>query len=235
MVERYGENPMQNPEIREKFRQTMIENHGVEHAMHKPEFVAKKKETMMKNHGVEYTLQNPELAKKQKETMVKNHGVEHAMQNPELAEKQRETMMERHGVKHPSQKPEFLKKQQQSAMSHKEYTFPSGKITSYQGYEHFCLDDLLEEGYDEKDIVNSIVEVPVIPYTLDGIDHKYYPDIFIPKENKIIEVKSTRTMEQELQKNLTKAKACVDLGYEFELRIYDKKGNYTILNEELYA
>ena len=236
LMENYGvENPMQNPELMRKAKDTLMKNYGVEHTLQSEELHAKQKATLMKNYGVEVPLKNPEILARQKETMVQNHGVEFPLQNKEIFKKHTDTMMERHGVRSALHKPEILKKQQESVVSHKEYIFPSGKITSYQGYEHFCLDDLLEEGYKEEDIINSVDEVPIIDYTLEGVDRKYFPDIFIPKENKIIEVKCSRTMEQDLQKNLAKAKACMDQGYEFELRIYERNGKYTILNEELYV
>lgn len=37
----------------------------------------------------------------------------------------------------------------------------------------------------------------------------YYPDIFIPKENKIIEVKSIWTYNVNLEKNILKQKASI--------------------------
>lgn len=254
MLERHGvEHSFQNPEIREKFRQTMLENHGVEHALQSeesrakyqatcmenhgvenptqhPDIAAKQKETLMKNYGVEHPAQNAEIFSRQKETMVKNHGVQFPLQNKQIFEKQKQTMLERHGAKFALQVPELFAKQQKAAFSYKEYKFPSGKVTPYQGYENFCLDDLVEEGYTEDDIINSVEEVPIISYTMGDTDHKYFPDIFIPKENKLIEVKCKYTFERYLEQNMAKAKACIEQGYKFELRIYDDKGIYTLLD-----
>ena len=42
--------------------------------------------------------------------------------------------------------------------------------------------------------------MPAIWYEMDNIKHRYYPDIFIPCENRIIEVKSTYTLKCELKK-----------------------------------
>jgi hypothetical protein len=54
---------------------------------------------------------------------------------------------------------------------------------------------------------------------------KYYPDIYIEKENLIIEVKSLWTMNKYFEKNMMKQKACWDAGYNFIFMIFDKEGN----------
>jgi len=53
--------------------------------------------------------------------------------------------------------------------------------------------------------------------------HRYYPDFYIKKDNKIIEVKSIYTYNIDIEKNLLKQKACLDAGYNFEFWIYDTK------------
>jgi len=48
---------------------------------------------------------------------------------------------------------------------------------------------------------------------------RYYPDIYIKSENKIIEVKSDYTMKQHKNINLLKRQACLDKGLQFEFMI----------------
>ena len=50
----------------------------------------------------------------------------------------------------------------------------------------------------------------------------YYPDIFVKSENKIIEVKSTRTFELDRKKNLCKRDGCISKGYNFNFYIWHK-------------
>jgi len=57
---------------------------------------------------------------------------------------------------------------------------------------------------------------------------RYYPDIYIKSQNKIIEVKSDYTFHKDYEKNLAKAQGVLALDYDFEFRIYDAKGDYTI-------
>ena len=69
-----------------------------------------------------------------------------------------------------------------------------------------------------------------IIYKMD-IKRIYYSDIYIKKENKIIEVKSEWTFKINKKKNLLKKEACLKAGYKFEFWIFDKNGN--IIEEDL--
>ena len=48
---------------------------------------------------------------------------------------------------------------------------------------------------------------------------RYYPDIFIPAENKLIDVKSDYTMSVDVEVNNLKAKACIDQGFIFKFEV----------------
>jgi hypothetical protein len=98
----------------------------------------------------------------------------------------------------------------------------NGKDIKYQGFELLAINQLLEEGYLIEDIKNGKGEVPNFIYHFDGRNRRYYPDIYIPKDNRIIEVKSKWTYEQELSKNLAKRKIVIDSGYEFDFYIMEK-------------
>lgn len=103
---------------------------------------------------------------------------------------------------------------------------PSGIIISYQGYENFALDELLfEEKISEYDIFTERNCVPEIWYNdKNNTSHRYYIDIYIKSQNRCIEVKSTWTIQ--LKYNVTEKKNAVEnLGYKYDLWIYDKKGN----------
>jgi len=53
---------------------------------------------------------------------------------------------------------------------------------------------------------------------------KHYVDIFIKSENKCIEVKSTWTAEKKKDNIFLKQNAAKDLGYKYEIWVYDGKG-----------
>jgi hypothetical protein len=83
--------------------------------------------------------------------------------------------------------------------------------------------DILLNQYSEDQILNSKSEMPLIKYKYKNINRRYFPDIYIPKDNKIIEVKSIWTYKRDLIKNIFKALNTRKIGYDYELWIIDKK------------
>jgi hypothetical protein len=107
----------------------------------------------------------------------------------------------------------------------KTYSFPSGNEIKYQGYENYALDELIKN-YVETDIIIGAKNVPTIWYIdSDGKKHRHYVDIFIPTENKCIEVKSIWTFKKKKDNVLDKMKCAKEQGYLYEIWVYDNKGN----------
>jgi hypothetical protein len=121
------------------------------------------------------------------------------------------------------QVPDMFYKQQKNGHKLKSITIDDIEIF-YRGYELKAVYKLLEEGYIISDL-NLSVGNPTINYIFEGKNKKYYPDIYIQKDNKIIEVKSLWTYTNNLNKNLAKERAVLNLGYDFEFYIMDKNGN----------
>lgn len=130
-------------------------------------------------------------------------------------------MIERYGVEHPMQNAEIFERSEKQRT--KKYVLPSGKEVNVQGYENYALDILLKE-FNEDDILNSRTDMAIINYNFKNVNRRYFPDIYIPKINKIIEVKSTWTYQKNLIKTLIKAIFTRKLGYEYEIWVfYNKK------------
>jgi hypothetical protein len=90
------------------------------------------------------------------------------------------------------------------------------------------LDELLQkENILEEYIITSRSQVPIIWY-LDANDkkHRYYVDVFIPSQNRMIECKSTWTMKKGIEKDniYLKQQSCKDAGYFCEIWVYNSKG-----------
>ena len=224
-LEKYGkEFTLQVEDIRNKGKETMIEKYGCEYMMQHPEIqniiVSKFKETNLERYGFECSLSNPEILQKSKDTNLEKYGFEYAIQNPEIYQKVKETNLERYGFEYACQNAEVQSKIMKQRM--KKYVLPSGKEINIQGYENIALNILLKE-FNENEILTDRGKMPLIMYELKNIKRRYFPDIFIPKENKIIEVKSLWTYKRELIKNIVKALYTRKLGYNFEIWIIDKK------------
>jgi len=224
-LENHGvEHPMLLQKTKDKIKATFLENHGVEHPMHLQKTKDKIKETLFKNHGVEHPMHLQKTKDKIKETLFKNHGVEHPMHLQETKDKIKKTCLKNWGFENPQQNPEIAEKTSKSSYLRKDYTLPSGKIIQVQGYEHFALDELVKI-FNEDEIITGCGSVPEIWWhDKNGKKRRYYVDIFIPCQNKCIEVKSTYTYKKELEENLLKQKAVKDAGYNCEIWIYNEKG-----------
>lgn len=230
MMEKYKyENPQQCPEIQQKTMQTVQEKYGCSNPMKNADVQNKGKATNMLKYGCENPFQAKVCKEKSKQTCLQNFGVEYASQSQEVKDKICATNLERYGVTNASQCPDLLDKQFKAACKLKDYTFPCGKIIQVQGYEPLALDELVKLGYSSLDIVTDRSQVPEIWYEKDGKKKRYFCDIYISSENKIIEVKSDYTYTHKSGNVQDKAKATIDIGFDYEFWIYDKDANKTVI------
>ena len=83
-----------------------------------------------------------------------------------------------------------------------------------------------KENIDEEDIITGCKNVPTIWYNdLNNKKRRHFVDIFIPSKNKCIEVKSTWTFTKQKEIVFLKQNAAKELGYLYEIWVYDNKGN----------
>ena len=142
-----------------------------------------------------------------------------------------QTNLERYGCKNVMHNTEvFIKSQKRNTYKKKEYTFPkSGKKITIQGYEPYCIDELIEiHQIDENRICVDDSQMPKFMYTFNGTLHRYYPDIMIYNEEnvimKFIEVKSVYTFLKDEDKNKAKWDCVRKMGFDLDVMIYNEKG-----------
>jgi len=181
----------------------------------------KLKQNNQEKYGVDNVFQLQEIKEKSKETLNKKYGVENPSQAEEIKLKKENTCFENYGVNFPAQDTTIFEKQQKYRW--KNYTMPSGKTVKIQGYENLALDILLKT-YGEDDLIVERKSIPKIKYGTD-LKHHYIADIFIPKENRFIEVKSSYTFKKYLVINLLKEQAAIDAGYVFDFMILTDDGD----------
>lgn len=108
-----------------------------------------------------------------------------------------------------------------------------------QGYEPFALDYLIKEHNIKPICIKVGVEVPVIRYKTKLLsstnpyfkDRLYFPDLYLPKYNLIVEVKSPYTFLTQLSNLLEKREATLHKGYRFEVMVMSPLGEYIELPE----
>ena len=148
-------------------------------------------------------------------------------------EKIRQSIKAQHGVEYSLQVPELNDKATFKGLKYKKYIGPSGKIYNCQGYEPYGLDLLFIE-YKDEDIITAKKKVPEIWWVDgDGQEHRYYVDIYIPKEKRMIEVKSDYRYKMDKEKLEFVWRTCVEQGYNYEVWIFNK--DHEIVELKLYS
>jgi hypothetical protein len=180
------------------------------------------KETFMENYGVSNVGQNQEIKDKIKNSYQLKYG-DHPKRTKEVHDKWMNTCMERYGG-HPNQNPDVQAKAEKTSFKHRDYTMPSGKIVKIQGYENIALTELLQH-FSEEEIHVGRGVVPHVKYTCnEGKQRVYYPDFYIEPLNTILEIKSDWTLQLQTCRLKEKAKAVLKAGYNFEVWIYNGRG-----------
>lgn len=227
-LENWGvEYPLQSMNIQKKIQETFIEKIGVKYPMLNKEYW---KGILFDKYGVEHYSKTEDFKEKYEATCMEKYGVEHYSKSedfkekyPEMLKKYEATCMEKYGVRHPMQNEEIFIKAQKKMYKIKPFTFPSGTIVMVQGYEPYCIRDLIKKyNYEEDDIIVDYKKMPKFIYAFEDKLCRYYPDIML--KDKFIEVKSLYTYELNLEKNLKKWNSVIENGYEIEIWIYNKDG-----------
>lgn len=216
------------PAVKAKKRQSLLDLYGVENVSQIEGMQDRKKKIWMEKYGVDNPSKAqinidkikdawPDIERKRKDTMLEKYGVDSYSKTTEFQDRRKETWIKNYGVDNPAKNVDILHKivtsNAKSEYWTKLMTLPSGKECRYQGYENQVILELIKMGLSEDEIITGPGNVPHIKYTFEGKEHRYYPDIYIPKFNKIIEVKSLWTWKRYKEKNLAKRQACIDAGF----------------------
>jgi hypothetical protein len=212
---RYSEY-IRNTKIQGKYKVTCLEKYGVDNISRLPITHNKIRETNIERYGVTSYSKLDSFKEEHKDKMLFKYGFTSFSKTNEFLVKQKITCLERFGFENASQCPEIFSKQQKKRFEI--HIFRDTKLYYQGSYEK----DFLDKYYD----LFEITKIECISYLFDG-SRVYYPDFYLPKYNLIIEIKSSYTYERFLEKNNSKQKACLELGYN-HIFIIDK--NYGELN-----
>lgn len=239
-LKKFGhEYPLQSDKIQKKVETTTMKNHGVRRALMAPHIHKKINEICQRRYQADYfgisKFMGPKMfelygaetyveSEESKQRCIEKYGVPYFIVSSRFTE----IMVERFGVEHAMQNPELFAKAVNNGYRMKPFVFPSGRTVYVQGYEPQCLKYLLEEEKIEEDDIKVCSEMNLQfeysnPYR-DGKTSRYYPDVYIPSRNMIIEVKSIYTYHLEEEKNDAKLEAVADAGYIAWIYLFDYKG-----------
>lgn len=210
-IKKYGhKSPLQNKSILTKMQNNIFEKYGVTNIAQESTTKDKIRKTNLKKFGSEYYFSSEQGKNDVKSIMINKYGSHNPSLIDNFKEKRKNTCLEKYGVENGGVISQFKRKK---------YIWGCGEISWVQGYEPIILKELEEQGYTFNDILTDPQDMPEIIYIFNNIKHRYYPDVYIPKENKIIEVKSEYTLNKEWDKNQAKFKATKELGYDFKLEV----------------
>jgi hypothetical protein len=208
------------PEVIEKNKQSHIKNWG-DYAMRNRDVVEKRNGTFIERYGG-IGMASEELYSKMKNTNIEKYGAEYYSSTNDWYDKCVKTALEKYDKEWVSKVDSINAKQQSGGYSYYDFEFPSGKVVRVQGYEPKVLAKLVVD-YSEDDIIvgvqNIIDEIGFFHYHYENKTHRYYPDIYIKSENRVIEVKSTYTFNKEKEINLLKRESVLNKNINFNFII----------------
>lgn len=221
--------------------------------------VIKAKETFIKKYGTEWVTQSAEFKTKSAKSKMERYGdsTYNNSQTSQLKNKnktadeknsindtRRKTNLELYGVENCFLRLDVKTKSAKSNSLGREFILPSGRVIRIRGYEDIAITALLHTYTEDALVVDDMLHkytLPVFEYVnVNQHTAKYYPDIYIPEENKIIEVKSRwwwdgngdDRYESRLTNNLKKRQAVLATGYDYELWLYENKDTYRVLRHD---
>lgn len=219
-------NPMRQTLINDKKKKTYIETLGVEHPSQSEIIKQKKENTTIQNYGVTHPAKSKDVLNKMKKTYKEKTGYDSVSSNPEVRKRAQDTLEKKFGVRYPTQNPELLHKAFTNSFKLKTFTFPSGRNTTYMGYENFAIIHLLnKENIDENDIHTENLQRFVYRKPDENFDRIYTPDIYIKSQNRYIEVKSTYTITLDVDNIFRKQTSIKNKDIRCEIWVIDKCGN----------
>jgi len=243
-LKNYGtEQPFQSEHFKQKTKETSLKKYGTKHHLQNKEQLSKQNSTCFEKYGTKYAIQNKDVKEKALKTMVDKYGVEYPLQSDIIKENTKQTNLKKYYCEWQFQTDNFKEKSKETHIkkygveyssqldSHKNgyrwynYILPSGKEVKIQGYEDKFLDEYFNSGGLESNIIIEKCDISskigkIWYNTQDGKKHRYYPDIYLIEEHKIIEVKSDYTASNNIEINELKRQACLDKGLNFEYKIY---------------
>ena len=225
---------------------TMLARHGVKNAMKSEVFKAKARATNTERLGVPYPMMHPDVRAKRVATCWIRFGAANPMQNQEVFDKWEKAVMKKSPYIFPSGAEMILQGFEHFAMDKllaqgvKEEDLIEGRKNLPNIWYWFdttvsqelrdrrnqrqCAAAAAASNSDDTDENDELLDQRDEVHPDDERLHRYFTDIYIPSQNKIIEVKCEYTYYRQKARNDCKMLAAVAAGFQAELHIYSRKG-----------
>lgn len=107
-----------------------------------------------------------------------------------------------------------------------------GKRFRVQGYEHFALKYIVKKLGVRASQIKTGKRIPTVAYSFGKRERMHYPDMWIPEQNRLVEIKSPWTLgiigayvdKPYFEEVKAKRAAAVAAGYEYSLLVFNGKG-----------
>lgn len=194
---KYGiDNVFQLESVKKKSKETCLEKYNVENPHQNKKIIEKAEQTNLKKYGFKNVFQNEKIKEKSIKTRLKTIGVEYPQQNKNCKEKSKQTNLKKYGVEYPSQRIDIFNERMKKSLQIKKY-----KNTDLY-YQASYEKDFLDKYYGKMKIENGFS----IKYKMNGKNHIYHPDFYLPEFNLVIEIKSEYWFNKHKEKCLIKEK-----------------------------
>lgn len=171
-------------------QKTNIEKYGVPHVLQNKEILQKAKDTMLKRYGVENASQSPELKKKQEESLYKHYKTTTPCKNKEIQQRVVQTNISKYGVDYPLRLEEIKEKTREtwknkygglkefySYQAEKAKQTKANKVSNYDANENKSIPISRQQEYLHK-LFGGELNYPV---------WYYYVDIYLSDDKLCIE------------------------------------------------
>ena len=186
------------------------------------------RKTLLSRLGVEHATQSAAVQEQMKRTCLERYGHEYHMQSAQSKEKIRKSFQSHYGVDHYHQTSESRRTWKSSDFKTKTVSF-NGVVFQCQGFEHHALDWMIRvKNIKPRHILQDHEADLAIWYRHRGRDRRYFPDFYLPKENRAVEVKSYWTLfgshdSDTYRINQKKRQATLAAGHVYSLIVIHKK------------
>ena len=156
-LEKFGcTNPLLNKDVQDKIKKTNLEKYGSENVFDNKEIQEKLKQTNIEKYGVENVSQSEEIKNKKIETTLKNYGISHHMYLETTKDKIKDSNLERYGVENPMQVELFKIKQSESLFKNHSVTSPLKDKDINENMKRTCYDTYFDKFKENDRFKNKV-------------------------------------------------------------------------------